>query len=157
MNIWIKGPPDEPGIHWFKRSLPRKLSMKPILSVCQSRLYKGELGTYLFGDYGSGPISSYYQDSMFDQVEHALIDPPSPKWKTVRHVLGSTRMWVCDPEGYIGFGLFGRSWGDAICGSILWVGNDRQSASICGINIREGEGYTFSPVHIPNMKYLHGI
>src|SRR4051812_37469931 len=103
---WVKGIPEEAGIYWYNSGFGH--SEKP--SVLQvTKYYK-----YVFGDYGSMPLSSVYSESRVDKVFHSLI-PRTENWEELKCISGRTKAWVLTAAGYLGFGLLRPDLAVGVC------------------------------------------
>lgn len=138
MNL-EKGAPNSPGIYWFNAG--HREGGHLIAQVNAST-------TYVFGDYGSMPLSSVYHEKLAKKAKHmAIALPKDNAWEPLnpKNVGSCKRAWVKSSDGYLGFALL-RNGGNCVSADVVWV-NHPQCASGSGMSV--DDGYEFAPVTIP--------
>lgn len=142
MTLWIPGLPKEDGVYWYDSGFDH-VKEPAVLQV------RGG-STYMFGDFGSMPISSVYVPSMEKQVSYALV-PENYEWQDYKCITSRSRAWVKTPDGLIGFGLLSPGWHSNVHGTWLWPA-PHINASECGRYVRDTDNFLFSLVDKPKVK-----
>lgn len=150
-TIWTPGTPTLPGVYWFDTGHRFDWEIKKNRHPMVIQVGKGGGEPYMFGDYGSGPLSMYYSEKICPNAVWAHIEQPE-EWGDHTVVKGERgRAWVKHPNGYLGFGLLRPGWHHDVGGTILWL-DKPQCASESGGWWKSSEGYQFSAVKMPKIK-----
>lgn len=150
-TIWTPGTPTIQGIYWFDHGRRFEWEIKKDRHPSVIQVSKDGSDIHMFGDYGSGPLSMYYNEKFCPDACWAHIEQPE-EWGDHTCIKGDkARAWVKHPDGYIGFGLLRTGWHDDVGGTIVWLTHP-QSASESGGWWKSSEGYQFCKVKMPKVK-----
>lgn len=146
---WESGSPTKPGLYWFDIHFSNDYYKISTFVVQVSKS-----STYLFGNYGSGPIEYYYHPHPMVQVFYSEIDQPK-SWKKFttqsKFEHGDKKVyWLKSPEGYLGVGL-GTISSDEIYGTIVWL-NHPSTASGSSVIIKPNTGWEISLLKAPKRE-----
>jgi len=153
-TIWTPGVPTLRGIYWFDHGRrfdweKKKHRHPSIIQVGRDVETIDDI--FLFGDYGSGPLSMYYSPKICPDACWTHIEQPS-EWTDHTCIKGERgRAWVKHPQGYVGFGLLRPGWHNDVGGTIVWLDHP-STASESGGWWKSSEGYQFCPIKMPKVK-----
>lgn len=147
---WTPGVPAVPGIYWFDIGLRFGWEKKKDRHPMVLQVGKGGSEPYMFGDFGSGPLSMYYSLKLCPEAAWADIEPPD-EWKDWTCIKGQkNRAWIQTPEGHIGFGLLRSGWHHDVGGTFLWL-DKPHTVSESGRWVRDTENYLYCLVRMPKI------